>query len=113
MIASLYNLGLAGRMDELVPDDAYSRLLLGSVLLERGDADAASAEFGRALELSSGEIWAHRAVARQWRIQGRYAEEAAALERLLAAHPGDAQAEAMLENARRLMDAAPAAGGAQ
>lgn len=104
-IARFYDLGLGEELGDLVPEDAYSRLLLGSVLLERGEEGRAAAEFDLAVERSGRALWAYKAVARQWRIRARYHREAEVLEALLGAYPADAEAEEMLREARRLIEA--------
>lgn len=104
VIASLYDLGLGGGLDELVPDDAFSRLQLGSVMLARGDVDGAAGQFEKAVSLD-GDRRIRLAVAREWGKAGRWDREAAALEDLLGIYPGDGQAKRMLKEARRMIEA--------
>jgi arylsulfatase A-like enzyme/tetratricopeptide (TPR) repeat protein len=71
------------------PDEPVAWQMLGAVYREQGDAEAAEAAFLEELRVNPGALGARRYLVAMYAEQKRYAEQAAQLEVILRAEPGD------------------------
>ncbi len=86
---------------ELAPDNAVTRLNLGTALYMTGDITAAVTELRAAVRLSPGLARAHYVLGLVAAAQGQDAESVAALRRAVDADPADAEAHLALADALR------------
>ncbi|MFZ5585163.1 MAG: glycosyltransferase [Thermodesulfobacteriota bacterium] len=90
-------LGEAAGLDELNPELRFN---LGRALWGQGRRDEAEAELMAALDLNPGFTWAWEALGRLAMERGDWSGARAIFGRLLAIKPGDAQAQAALDECR-------------
>jgi cytochrome c-type biogenesis protein CcmH/NrfG len=77
------------RVVAMNPDEPVAWQMLGAVYREQGDAEAAEAAFLEELRINPGALGARRYLVALYAEQKRYAEQAAQLEVILRAEPGD------------------------
>jgi tetratricopeptide (TPR) repeat protein len=81
---------------ELYPDDVEARVLLARLMRERGDRDAAIAEFERIMEIDPSRTEFLNAIAWQYREKGEFATAISCYETYAREHPDDAEVYHMM-----------------